>query len=91
MADADDELALLEELAKLAREGRQQSGKKQSHFAAAADVDQSTITRFEQGKAWPRHPERVVAAYAEVLGRDRWELWETALERARKSRNGGAP
>lgn len=78
------DVEMLQWLAQVAREARQESGRKQSHFAAAADVDQSTITRFEQGIAWPRNADRVVSAYAEVLDIPALELWARALKKWRE-------
>lgn len=86
MPDGDP---MLQALARVAKDARLQGPKKRSHYAAAADLDQSAITRFEQGKRWPKNPGRIVAGYAQVLGIDPVELWARAVDEARHSRNGG--
>jgi len=72
---------MLPHLATALRDAREKAGKKRSHAAAAADHDQSAITRFEKVKAWPRNPDQFVNAYAEVLGVDAIDLWALALAR----------
>ena len=47
----------------------------QVQIAAAMKVNQATIARFEDGTAWPRRPEDVLMAYADVLGMDVRVLW----------------
>ena len=47
----------------------------QVQIAAAMRVNQATIARFEDGSAWPRRPEDVLMAYADVLGMDVRVLW----------------
>lgn len=59
--------------------------RKQVHIGAEADRDQSSIYRFEQGEAWPRDTDLIVAAYAQDLGIDPTELWEAALKMWRQS------
>jgi hypothetical protein len=46
----------------------------QVKIAAAIEVNQATIARFEDGTAWPRHPEEVMA-YASELDMDVRLLW----------------
>jgi hypothetical protein len=74
-----DEDTMLFWLARAASEARDQAKRKQVHVAAGADVDQSTIWRFERAGAWPRNADRVVAAYAEDLDVTAFDLWEEAL------------
>lgn len=64
-----------------AREARERAGRRQVHIAAAADVGETTISRFEAGKQWPRSPDRTIAAYAQVLEVDAIEIWQEALRR----------
>jgi hypothetical protein len=42
----------------------------QVRSAAAIEVNQATIARFEDGTAWPRRPEEVLMAYAAELDMD---------------------
>jgi len=87
------ETGLLPALAATVKEARIASGRKNSHFAAAANADQSTMTRFEQGRAWPRDPDSIVRGYATVLGVQPADLWCEALRRMRAAAepNGAAP
>jgi len=73
---------MLPHLATALRDAREKAGKKRSHAAAAADHDQSAITRFEKVKAWPRNPDQFVNAYAEVLGDEKGATCVAFLERA---------
>jgi len=57
------------------RQARRERGVHQVQIAAAMNVNQATIARFEDGTAWPRRPEEVLMAYAEVLGMDVRVLW----------------
>lgn len=70
-------------LAQVCRELRSNAKRKQVHVAAGADVDQSTVNRFERAIAWPRNPDRLVHAYADDLGVDPADLWAEALSRWR--------
>ena len=51
------------------------AGVKQVKIAAAIEVNQATIARFEEGTAWPRQPEEVLLAYASELYMDVRLLW----------------
>jgi transcriptional regulator with XRE-family HTH domain len=57
------------------RQAREERGVLQVQIAAAVRVNQATIARFEDGTAWPRHPESVLMAYASELGIDVRVLW----------------
>lgn len=70
-------------VAQVATDRRLALGKRQVHVAAMADVDQSTIDRFERCMAWPRKLDQVIAAYAEILGVTQQDLWAEAVERWR--------
>lgn len=72
-------------LARAAKEIRDQQERKQVHIAAAIDVDQSTVNRFEQGENWPRDPDLLVRGYAEDLDIDPQDLWAEALKMWRES------
>lgn len=79
-------------LAQAAKELRLQTTPttKQVEIAATVGgIDQSTIYRFEQGQAWPRQTDIVIAAYAEELGLDGRDIWELALTLWRE--HGDAP
>lgn len=78
---ADSPPSILPTLAAVAKERRLAVGKKRVHVAALADVDQSTITRFEAGHAWPRDPDGVVNAYAEVTDTGARDIWAEAVTR----------
>jgi hypothetical protein len=67
-------------LARTCREARLMARRKQVHIGASADVDQSTVNRFEKAIAWPRNPDRLVAAYADDLDVPPQALWRLALE-----------
>jgi transcriptional regulator with XRE-family HTH domain len=68
-------------LTQAAKELREEADRKQVHIAATMSIDQSTIYRFEQGRAWPRQTDLVIAAYAEDLGiDDARAIWRRALE-----------
>ena len=51
----------------------------QVRIAAAIEVNQATIARFEDGSAWPRRPEEVLMAYASELDMDVRLIWVRAL------------
>lgn len=77
-------------LAQVAKQLREQAGRKQVHIAAAMSIDQSTIYRFEQGERWPRQADLIVAAYAEDLGiEDPRDIWQQAVDAWRE--RGDAP
>lgn len=66
-------------LSRACKAAREAAGRKQVHVAASANVDQSTIARFEKQTAWPRHTDRVVAAYADDLDIEGIDLWQEAM------------
>lgn len=57
------------------RRTREERGVHQVEIAAVLKVNQATISRFEDGTAWPRRPEEVLMAYASKLGIDVRVLW----------------
>ena len=61
------------------RQAREERGIVQVRIAAAIEVNQATIARFEDGSAWPRKPEEVLMAYASELDIDMRLLWVQAL------------
>lgn len=81
-----DEDRMLAHLAEAARAAREAKGRLQVHIAASVGVNQVTILRFEQGKTWPRNPDRIIAAYADDLDIDPREIWDDALTRWRRTR-----
>lgn len=82
---------MLHWLGLVAREAREAAGRHQVHIAVRVPgkkpADQATIGRFEAGKAWPRNPSRTIAAYAEDLEIDPFDLWEEAVRRWRQERD----
>ena len=70
---------LLPWLGRACRTAREEAGIKQVRIAAAVDVNQATIARFEEGAAWPRNPENVLMAYASELFMDVRLLWVHAF------------
>jgi transcriptional regulator with XRE-family HTH domain len=66
-------------LGKACRQAREERGVVQVKIAAAIEVNQATIARFEDGSAWPRRPEDVLMAYATELGMDVRLLWVHAF------------
>ena len=61
------------------RQAREDRGVVQVKIAAAIEVNQATIARFEDGTAWPRRPEDVLMAYASELEMDVRLLWVHAF------------
>ncbi|MET0957449.1 MAG: helix-turn-helix transcriptional regulator [Solirubrobacterales bacterium] len=66
-------------LGRACRQAREEKGVVQVKIAAAIEVNQATIARFEDGSAWPRRPEQVLMAYATELDIDMRLLWVQAL------------
>ncbi len=66
---------LLPWLGRACRQAREDRGVVQVKIAAAIEVNQATIARFEDGSAWPRQPEEVLMAYASELEMDVRLLW----------------
>src|SRR4029453_10287132 len=62
-------------LGRACRLAREERGVVQVKIAAAIEVNQATIARFEDGIAWPRRPEEVLMAYASELDVDVRLLW----------------
>jgi len=67
-------------IALAAKQARQERGRRTAHIAAERYVDQSTVTRFETGKAREIDVDAMVAAYARDLDLEPIELWRRALE-----------
>ena len=66
-------------LGRACRQAREDRGVVQVKIAAAIEVNQATIARFEDGSAWPRRPEEVLMAYASELDMDVRLLWVHAF------------
>jgi DNA-binding XRE family transcriptional regulator len=66
-------------LGRACREVREERGVVQVKIAAAIEVNQATIARFEDGVAWPKRPEEVTMAYATELEIDVRLLWVHAF------------
>lgn len=73
--------AMIEWLARAAKQAREDADppRKIIHIAVAADLDPSTVWRFEQGR-WPRDPDKIIAAYANELGIEPREIWVRAID-----------
>ena len=69
------ERPLLPWLGRACRQAREDRNVVQVRIAAAIEVNQATIARFEEGIAWPRSPEEVLMAYASELDMDVRLLW----------------
>ena len=69
------ERPLLPWLGRACRQAREDRNVVQVRIAAAIEVNQATIARFEEGIAWPRRPEEVLMAYASELDMDVRLLW----------------
>jgi DNA-binding XRE family transcriptional regulator len=70
---------LLPWLGRACRTAREEANVEQVRIAAAIDVNEATIARFEDGIAWPRHPEQLLMAYANELFMDVRLLWVHAF------------
>ena len=79
MEAAEVERPFLPWLGRACRQAREDRGVVQVKIAAAIEVNQATIARFEDGSAWPRRPEQVLMAYATELDLDMRLLWVQAL------------
>lgn len=67
-------------LAEACRGVRELAHVSQSEVAELAGVQRSGIARFEDGKTWPRNPDRMVKAYALASGYgDSRRLWRIAI------------
>ena len=66
---------LLPWLGRACRQAREERNVVQVRIAAAIEVNQATIARFEDGTAWPRQPEELLMAYASELNMDVRLLW----------------
>jgi transcriptional regulator with XRE-family HTH domain len=62
-----------------ARRARREAGLTLMDVAVEAGVSQSTILNFEQGHAWRRDTNVIVAAYEHLLGLERDTLWRRAI------------
>ena len=75
MDAADVPRPFLRWIGRACRRAREERGVVQVEIAAEIEVNQATIARFEDGIAWPRRPEQVLLAYANLLGIDVRVLW----------------
>jgi hypothetical protein len=73
------EQAMAHWLAVAATELRESKGRKHVHIAAGANVDQSTVWRFEREESFPRDMDALVAAYADDLDVRPIDIWRRAL------------
>ena len=62
-------------LGRACRQAREERKVVQVKIAAALEVNQATIARFEDGAAWPKRPDEVLMAYAGELDIDVRLLW----------------
>lgn len=70
---------MLAALAWACRKERRSASEPRWHIARAANVDEATVVRFEQVKAWPRDVDGIVDAYAQCTGVEPQDLWEAAF------------
>jgi hypothetical protein len=70
---------MLDWLPKAAREMREDAGRRTVHIAAPADLDVSTVNRFENGLTIPQHLDKLIAAYASEIEIEPIEIWQYAL------------
>jgi transcriptional regulator with XRE-family HTH domain len=82
---------MLPYLAIAAREARTARDRTVTHIAAAADVGEVTIRRFERGQTWPRELDRILDAYAAEIGLGRFDLWDDAYRLRKLDQSRGAP
>lgn len=66
-------------LGSIARARREQAGLRLIDIAITANVAESTIHFFETGNGWRRETDRIVDAYAELLGCTPQDIWQSAL------------
>jgi transcriptional regulator with XRE-family HTH domain len=66
-------------LGRACRQAREERKIVQVKIAAAIEVNQATIARFEDGVAWPKRPEELLMAYASELNIDVRMLWVHAF------------
>lgn len=71
-------------LAHVCRAARQAAKESQETIANLTGLKRSSVNRFEMNSTWPRNPESMLRAYAEVVGKDSRELWEIALSQWRE-------
>lgn len=73
---------MIKHLAAVAKQARESADPKRKiiHIAVVADVDPSTIWRFEKGR-WPKDADKLIAGYATELEIDPIELWMRAISR----------
>lgn len=88
LAPVPDQDSMLFWITQAATSARKAAERKQVHVAASADVDQSTIARFERGDAWPRRTDSIIDAYASDLDIDSIQVWEEALKLWKAHREG---
>jgi DNA-binding XRE family transcriptional regulator len=79
MAEEQVPRPLLPWLGRACRQAREERNVVQVKIAAAIEVNQATIARFEDGAAWPKRPDEVLMAYASELGIDVRLLWVHAF------------
>lgn len=63
------------------KDARLRAGLRQLDVAEMAGVRHTTISHFEQGAWWVRETDRIVHAYAKLLGVAPEELWRDAIDR----------
>jgi hypothetical protein len=69
-------------LANTCKELREQADVRPETVAATAGLSAGQLWRFEAHENWPRHFDRIVWAYATILGADDpRDIWQLALDR----------
>jgi len=77
--------AMMYWLAEAAKERREAAQRKHVHIAAEANVDQSTVSRFESHETTPTQLDAMIAAYARDLDVRPIDIWGRAIELWRAS------
>ena len=67
-------------LSAAAKDLREKAERKPVHVAAGANLDQSTVWRFEHRGTFPRDVDALIAAYADDLEIDAIDIWNLALK-----------
>lgn len=80
---------MLECLGAACRDERKEAGVRQIDVATAAGTSHASISRFENGRSWPRCPiDSLLGAYAAETGTAAVALWTEAVARMARQLSG---